>query len=66
MDFLTKELAEKLCDLVGGKSTAPCFANMLEAATKLSKKRKRGQARAEPVLATRLSVIADTDNRCFP
>jgi len=66
MDFLTKELAEKLCDLVGGKATAPCFSNMLEAAIKLSKKRKRSNTQAEPVLATRLSIISDADNRCFP
>ena len=63
MDFLTRELAEQLCDLVGGKNSAPCFANMLQASIKLSKKRKRSTKNDEPILATRLDILSDTTEK---
>lgn len=57
--MISVELADALCDQIGGTNLCPNYASMLKKAQGLRKKRKRNEAASEPVVVSRLSLLTD-------
>ena len=63
MAEIDEAFANNLCLQLGGTGQAPNFAKMLNAATRLAKKR---QIHVEPenlIVATKMQIMADQNNR---
>lgn len=62
---LDAELADSLCDALGGRARAPNFSRMLESAAKIHRKRTREEAGRRNIVATRGDILFRADTTEF-